>query len=99
MEKLAALILAAGISPCMEQWKPMLPVGNETMIRRTVTTMLEAGASPVVVVTGYRGELLRGHLEDLELVFLYNSRYASTRMYDSLQIGRASCRERVFRAV
>lgn len=94
MEKLAALILAAGISPCMEQWKPMLPVGNETMIRRTITTMLEAGASPVVVVTGYRGELLRGHLEDLELVFLYNSRYASTRMYDSLLLGLRHLRGR-----
>lgn len=90
MEKLAALILAAGVSPCMEQWGPMLPVGNETMIRRTVTAMLEAGAFPVAVVTGYRSEVLRRHLEDLEdrgLVFLHNSRYASTRMYDSLLLG------------
>lgn len=90
MKKLAALILAAGVSPCMEQWGPMLPVGNDTMIRRTVTTMLEAEAFPVVVVTGYRAEVLRRHLGDLEsrgLVFLHNSRYASTRMYDSLLLG------------
>ena len=33
---LAALILAAGVSSRMERFKPMLPVGEDTMIRRTV---------------------------------------------------------------
>ena len=32
---LAALILAAGVSSRMERFKPMLPVGEDTMIRRT----------------------------------------------------------------
>ncbi len=102
MERLAALILAAGVSPCVEQWGPMLPVGNETMIRRTVTTMLEAGALPVVIVTGYRSEVLRRHLEDLEnlgLVFLHNSRYASTQMYDSLLLGLRYLRDRCGRVL
>lgn len=102
MKKLAALILAAGISPCMEQWGPMLPVGNEAMIRRTVTTMLEAGAFPVVVVTGYRDEVLRRQLEDLEkrgLVFLHNRDYASTQMYDSLLLGLRYLRGRCDRVL
>jgi len=72
----------------------MLPVGNETMIRRTAAAMLEAGASPVVVVTGYQSEVLRRHLEGLELVFLHNDRYASTQMYDSLLLGLGYLRDR-----
>ena len=41
---LAALILAAGVSSRMERFKPMLPVGEDTMIRRTVRMMQQAGA-------------------------------------------------------
>ena len=51
---LAALILAAGVSSRMERFKPMLPVGEDTMIRRTVRMMQQAGADPIVVVTGYK---------------------------------------------
>lgn len=84
---LAALILAAGVSSRMERFKPMLPVGNDTMIRRTVRMMQQAGADPIVVVTGYKSEILQEHLAGMDLVFLHNENYASTQMFDSLLIG------------
>jgi len=87
MQKLAALILAAGVAPCSEQWGPMLPVGNDTMIRRTISVMHKAGADPIVVATGYKNNQLKLHLHDLPVEFLYNRKYASTQMYDSLLMG------------
>lgn len=84
---LAALILAAGVSSRMERFKPMLPVGEDTMIRRTVRMMQQAGANPIVVVTGYKAEILHEHLAGMNLVFLHNENYAATQMFDSLLIG------------
>ena len=84
---LAALILAAGVSSRMERFKPMLPVGEDTMIRRTVRMMQQAGADPIVVVTGYKSDVLRQHLDGMGLVFLNNEHYASTQMFDSFKIG------------
>ena len=84
---LAALILAAGVSSRMERFKPMLPVGEDTMIRRTVRVMQQAGADPIVVVTGYKSDVLRQHLDGMGLVFLNNEHYASTQMFDSFKIG------------
>lgn len=84
---LAALILAAGVSSRMERFKPMLPVGEDTMIRRTVRMMQQAGAAPIVVVTGYKSDVLRQHLDGMGLVFLNNEHYASTQMFDSFKIG------------
>lgn len=82
-----AVIVAAGLSSRMEKFKPMLPVGEESIIQRTVRMMKEAGADPIVVVTGYRRELLENHLKDAGVALLYNQHYASTRMFDSVVLG------------
>ncbi len=86
-QPLAALILAAGVSSHMERFKPMLPVGHESMIHKTISTVQQIGADPIVVVTGYKEDLLRQHLSGMGLVFLSNDHYASTKMFDSLLIG------------
>lgn len=57
------------------------------MIRRTVRMMQQAGAAPIVVVTGYKSDVLRQHLDGMGLVFLNNEHYASTQMFDSFKIG------------
>lgn len=87
MGKLAAVILAAGVSSRMGNFKPMLTVGGETMIRRVVFSMLEAGAAPVVVVTGYKHNILEQHLSDTGVTFVHNARYYETQMLDSLLLG------------
>ena len=38
--------------------KPMLSVGKESIIRRTIRLMKNAGADPIIVVTGYCREIL-----------------------------------------
>lgn len=87
MSELAGLILAAGVSSRMGAFKPMLTVDGQTMIRRVVEMMRRAGADPIVVVTGYQGELLEEHLADTGACFVRNERYFETQMLDSLVLG------------
>lgn len=85
--KTGAVILAAGRSSRMGGFKPMLKIGSITVIRRVIQTMRQAGADPVVLVTGRQAELLESHVSDLGVFCLYNPLYASTQMLDSIKIG------------
>ena len=87
MSKLAAVILAAGVSSRMGNFKPMLTVDGQTMIHRVVSSMQEAGAAPIVVVTGYKHAVLAQHLADSGVTFVHNERYFETQMLDSLLLG------------
>ena len=87
MAELAGLILAAGVSSRMGAFKPMLPVDGETMIRRVADMMCRAGADPIVVVTGYRGQELEQHLADTGARFVRNAHYYETQMLGSLLLG------------
>lgn len=87
MRKLAAVVLAAGVSSRMGNFKPMLTVDGQTMIRRVVTSMQIAGADPIVVVTGYKHDALARHLADAGVTFVHNDRYYETQMLDSLLLG------------
>ena len=55
--KTGAIILAAGRSAHMEELKPMLRMGQTTMIQREIDTIRQAGISPIVVVTGYQADI------------------------------------------
>lgn len=82
-----AVIAAAGLSSRMGRFKPMLPVGAQSAIRRLAGVFLDAGAGPVVVVTGYRADELKAHLTGLDVVCLRNEDYERTHMFDSARIG------------
>lgn len=87
MSELAAVILAAGVSARMGKLKPMLQIDGQTMVQRVVGSMLGAGASPVVVVTGYQHYVLEEHLRDAGVIFVRNKLYYETHMLDSLFLG------------
>ena len=62
------VILAAGMAKRLRpltDTKPkcLLKVGERTLLERTVRAMQQAGITEFVVVTGYRGEQIRGFLE------------------------------------
>lgn len=71
----------------MGKFKPMLPMGDESIIRRTIRMMKAAGTEPVVVVTGYCREMLEDHLSDMDVLYVYNEKYATTKMFDSAILG------------
>lgn len=56
---LAALVLAAGYSSRMGEFKPLLRIGSSLAIERTIDVFLAGGVPDVTVVTGYRAKDLR----------------------------------------
>lgn len=87
MNDLGGLILAAGLSSRMGAFKPLLPIGGQSMLRRVAALMADAGAAPIIVVTGHHHALVEAHLADLNLLFVHNPDYARSQMFDSLCLG------------
>ena len=83
----AALIVAAGMSSRMGDFKPMLNIGSISIAQRVVANLQQAGVDRIVMVTGYNATLLERHLAGMGLVFLRNENYASTQMFESVCIG------------
>lgn len=83
------VILAAGMAKRLRpltdtQPKCLLKVGERTLLERTVAAMAAAGISEFVVVTGYRAEMIKDFLENLDnleslgkpkFTFLHNADY------------------------
>jgi CTP:molybdopterin cytidylyltransferase MocA/5'-deoxynucleotidase YfbR-like HD superfamily hydrolase len=84
--KIAALILAAGYSSRMGDFKPLLPLGQSRVIERAVSSFLRAGIQDVRVVVGYRAEALIPILDHLGVKTIPNVHYDSG-MYSSLVAG------------
>lgn len=82
-----AVILAAGIASRMGDFKPLLPMGEESVIQNVVRVLREAGVQQIVVVTGYRKEVLEEHLKNASVMFVHNERFAQTKMFDSVKLG------------
>lgn len=83
----SALIAAAGMSSRMKSFKPMLPIGVQSIIERQISTLRAAGCAPIVVVTGNCAENLKRHLAGSGVEFVHNGRYRDTGMLDSIKIG------------
>lgn len=87
MKKTGAVLVAAGQSSRMGEFKPLLPFEDSTIALHMVTMVKQLGLDPVVVVTGYRSEELEKHLSHTSVRFLKNERYQKTEMFDSLRMG------------
>lgn len=82
-----AVVVAAGMSSRMGDFKPMLNIGSISIAQRVVSTLQQAGVSRIVVVTGYQADVLERHLAKAGVVFLRNEDYEKTQMFDSAKIG------------
>ena len=88
--KSAAVIAAAGLSSRMREFKPLLCLGDTTMIGQVIENFRSVAVEEIVVVTGYRSDLLQGHLAELGVRSVENPCFAETKMWDSLCIGLES---------
>ena len=68
----AALIVAAGMSSRMGDFKPMLNIGSISIAQRVVATFQQAGVGKIVMVTGYNATTLERHLAGNGIIFLRN---------------------------
>lgn len=85
--RIGALIVAAGMSSRMGEFKPMLSIGSISVAQRVIATLQQAGATKIVMVTGYNATVLERHLSGNGIIFLRNEQYETTQMFDSVKIG------------
>lgn len=81
-----ALVPAAGLSGRMGRFKPLMEVGGMTAIERTVAAFRAAGIDDVVIVTGFRKELLSPLLDRLGVRNVVNEHF-SDGMFSSIRAG------------
>jgi molybdenum cofactor cytidylyltransferase len=82
----AAIVLAAGLSERMGEFKPLLTLDGKTAVERCVALFREAGIDDVRVVAGHRGVELGPLLEGLGVRTVTNPRYLEG-MFSSVVAG------------
>ena len=85
--EIGALIVAAGMSSRMGQFKPMLNIGSISVAQRVIAPLSQSGVSKIVMVMGYTATILERHLSGNGIIFLRNDHYETTQMFDSVKIG------------
>ena len=85
-----AVILAAGRSERLRPLtdslpKVLLPLGKESILEYQVQILRELHVENILVVTGFRDDLIRGALGKL-VEYIYNNRYSSTNNIYSLKL-------------
>ena len=92
-ETICGLILAAGLSTRMGEFKPLMPFRGKTLIENAIDSVLGSGAKQVVVVTGYRAEELEPLLAEKYggcVILTRNPDFATTDMLHSIRVGCAA---------
>lgn len=99
------VILAAGMAKRLRPLtdncpKCLLQVGSKTLLQRTVDAMLSVGVESLVVVTGYKGDMIRSFITkmypSLQVVFLDNKDYANNNNIFSLWMAGQEVRGKDF---
>ncbi len=89
-----AVILAAGIGSRLrpltdDRPKALVPLGPVPLIDHALDALAEAGVKSMIVVTGYRRDVMERHLDgrrELTIATLENPAYASTNTLASLLV-------------
>src|SRR5262245_140717 len=72
---ISAVVLAAGASSRMGEQKLLLPLGGESIVRRTVRQVCDTGADEVLVIVGHEHERILNALKGLPIRHALNDRY------------------------
>lgn len=83
---ISAILLAAGESRRMGDFKQLLPFGSTTIIDCAITALVDAGVDELIVVVGHRAQDLRAHLARQAVKIVYNEAYRAG-MTGSVQKG------------
>ena len=83
----ALICVVAGLSSRMGAFKPLLPLGERSIIRTLIARYRSCGIDRIILVTGHNADLLEDHVRDLPVVCRRNERYAQSDMFESVKIG------------
>lgn len=81
----AAIVLAGGFSTRMGCFKPLLPLGAETITDHVIATFLSAGVD-VFLVLGYLCDDIKNGIKNRDITIVYNPDY-ERGMFSSIQAG------------
>ncbi len=92
MQKLPAILLAAGLSSRMGAFKPLLQLGDTTLIEHGIRALQNSGAiGEIILVTGHRdGEIRAATTPISGLRLVFNPNFAQGEMLSSVQTGIAA---------
>jgi molybdenum cofactor cytidylyltransferase len=86
--RVTAIVLAAGLSTRMGGHpKPLLPLGDMTVIDHILAELVVCPIDEIIVVTGHQRQALERHLAGRSVKTVFNPDYASGEMLTSLQYG------------
>ncbi|MBS0277354.1 MAG: molybdopterin-binding/glycosyltransferase family 2 protein [Proteobacteria bacterium] len=87
--KIAAVVLAAGLSSRMGSNKLLAQINGAPLVRHAVAAAAASAAKPVIIVTGNDAENVRAILSDLDVAFVHNADFANG-LSTSLKAGIAA---------
>lgn len=85
--KISGLIVAAGLSSRMNDFKPLMEIEGKPLIINTINSLRKSGIEDINIVVGYRGQDIERCVTDENINIIYNNNYNDTFMYDSFKIG------------
>lgn len=85
------LILVAGLSSRMNDFKPLMDLHGKPVIFHTIDSMLSANVNKIVLVLGYRGldieKIVSNVYDSDKIIFTYNQNFRTSDMLTSIKIG------------
>jgi len=87
--KIAALILAAGYSTRMGDFKPLMELNGYTVLERSIKSFQNAGIPDIMVVIGHRASEIIPLMEKLDVSYVINDNYQDG-MFSSVTAGLGS---------
>ena len=84
--KPAGLILAAGLSSRMGEFKPLMKIDRHNPLEILIRHFKKAGVDDIFVVTGFNAEAIEDFLKDEDVHAVYNERFEEG-MFTSVQAG------------
>lgn len=82
----AGLILSAGFSSRMKDFKPLMKIGGKTPLEILIDNLRTAGVDDIYVVVGYNAEILTEYLSDKGVHVVENENFEQG-MFTSIQKG------------
>lgn len=82
-------ILAAGFSSRMGKFKPLLPIGDKTVVEQAIEVSKAIGIKEIVIVTGYNRESIHSVIYRQKAIEAFNSEFEKG-MFTSIQAGVAA---------
>ncbi|WP_455538887.1 DVU_1551 family NTP transferase [Terrisporobacter sp.] len=85
--KINGLIVAAGLSSRMKDFKPLMKIDNKQLILHTINSLKQSGIEDITIIVGYRKDDLEELLKNEKVNIIFNENFKTTSMYDSFKLG------------